>query len=656
MSKPRSGCTRYPTRADSRAVYRPIPHRYHLKNQRPTYQATMTEIEPPREFEVTIGPGIKGTVAVPHAIGCEDAFARGYAPATTKIALILHGQGGHRNYCYQKMLAHTMARDLGMYTLRIDFRGCGESADCADLTRGRVIQQDVEDIDACAEWIANNDVAQFTFSLIISHSRGAVAMFLWALKQHDTGGTVVPNLVNCLLRFRSWTVIDRYPILDPEFDSIPQLCLRYGKIQDVPIMRQELLELAKPDMRRVAELPLLWSVLCVYGLEDSIIPIEDLAHYANHLNRGAHSSRLEVVPRADHNFYGTKPIENEDDAEEFNPQGWPLNRRKLVNYNYDVVERIMSWLQPERELERFMAALETVGVLPRWKKVDGVANFRDVGGWNTAEGHVVANLIYRCALMTNISDAGVAALKHFGVAAVFDLRSHGEAQNDGVHEKLAAAGITRYHTPVFSEDDYSPQTIAMRYLKLMSLWSTYVHVYENVLEHGWQAYKTILEYIRDDGRPFVFHCTAGKDRTGVLSMLLLLLAQVDPHTIAMEYELTTIGLKPDHPQIKAKFVETIDKLRAKMGLAGDELEASLAQGRKEWTLENDGFNNLISSRHEAMLATLTLFQQKYGGVVPYLRDHLGFSEADITKIYNRLVVKGDGFATNVDLKWTRAKI
>lgn len=637
------------------------------------------EYEVPQEIEVTIGPGISATVAVPHAVGCDDYHAKGYAPPTLKMALIIHGQGGHRDYCYQKRLAHAMAKELGVYSLRIDFRGCGNSADNINDKMGRVISQDVADIQSCAEWIIDSKKnglgIDFTLSLIIAHSRGAVAMFLWALEQNllmklddASRAIIVPNLVNCSLRFRSWTVIDRYPILSPDFDALPQRCLRHGKLIEVPIPRQELLELAKPDMTRVRELSLDWSVLCIYGLEDTIIPIEDFAYYTNYLNRGYYSNKLEIIPRADHNFFGTVPIETETEAAEFNPDGYPLNRRKLVNYNYEVVDRILQWLQPHQELKRFVALLYDIGRFPRWKQVEGVLNFRDLGGWKvthprnpTRDGHgphqyyVMPNVVFRCALMTEVTDAGVDAIKRLGVTTVFDLRSMGEAKDDGVHQKLANAGITRVHAPVFTDDDYSPELIAMRYQNLMTLWSTYIHVYEKVLDEGWGAYKTVFEHIRDNGTPFLFHCTAGKDRTGVLAMLILLLCGVDHHTIAREYELTTIGLQPDHAKIRAKFIDTVDKLKQKMGAGGDALEAAISQGRPNWTLEEDGFNNLISLRYEAMLDTIALFHSKYGNVVAYMKNKFGFTDDDISRIYSRLVVmdpQQDGFTTENHLKWT----
>lgn len=106
-----------------------------------------------------------------------------------------------------------------------------------------------------------------------------------------------------------------------------------------------------------------------------------------------------------------------------------------------------------------------------------------------------------------------------------------------------------------------------------------------------------------------------------------------------EYELTTVGLRPDHPVLKGKFEETVKKLREKLGDNGSGgIEQIISQGRKNWSIEEDGFRNLVSSRYEAMLATIGLFHEKYGGIIPYLKDKLGFTSDDILKIYQNIVV------------------
>ncbi|RCK65865.1 hypothetical protein Cantr_01579 [Candida viswanathii] len=643
---------------------------------------TNPKYEPPqpREVEVMVGKGVAATLAIPPGLDSESPFAENLAPATHKAALILHGQGGHRNYCYQKILAHRLASELGMFSLRIDFRGCGYSADNEIEIEGRTLSQDVDDIQACAEFIMdgklNGTGIDLTLSSIISHSRGGVAMFLWAqiqdklAKEGNLKAIVVPNLVNCSARFTSPTVLERYAEFE-NLDFLPVLSFRHGEYKEIPLAGREIITLSKPDLNTLSELSREWSVLSVYGTEDEIIPKYDCANFANTLNRGPLSHTLRLIPDADHNFYGHTRIEKDTEMSEVNPRNLPLKGGKKVNYNYLVTDYIIEYLSPEQELQRFISSSRDIGRVPRWKNIDGVNNFRDIGGWRVhnptfklagSKNSSSSNLVYyvrphyafRCANIAGLTNKGMLSLQSLGVAAIFDLRSDGEVALDGYPENLAQYGIKRIHAPVFTSDDYSPQAIAIRYTNLMTCWSTYVHVYEDMLELGTLAYKTVFEYIRDENKPFVFHCTAGKDRTGMLGMLILLLAGVDRNTIAKEYELTTVGLRPDHPVLKGKFVNTIEKLREKLGEDADDIEQMISQGRKDWSLEEDGFSNLISSRYEAMLATLALFHEKYGNIVEYLKNKLGFSSADIVKIYEHLVLadpQNIGFGVSSPINW-----
>ncbi|KHC59685.1 hypothetical protein MGE_04010 [Candida albicans P75010] len=649
---------------------------------------TVSKYHPPtpREVEVTLGKGVTGTLAIPLAFDSENPFEEGLVPVTHKAALILHGQGGHRNYCYQKTLAHRLANELGIFSLRIDFRGCGNSADNANELEGRTLTQDVEDIQSSADFIRdgklNGTGIDLTLSSIISHSRGGVAMLLWAQIQDQLGragdpsAIIVPNLVNCSARFTSPTVLDRYAGLEG-LDFIPVTTYRRGSYQQINLSAREIISLSKPDLSKLTDLSRDWSVLSVYGTEDEIIPKYDSANFANALNRGPLSHTLKLIPDADHNFYGHKEIKADDELHELNPYNLPLKNGKRVNYNYLVTDYIIDFLTPEMELQRFIATSRDIGRVARWKNVDGVSNFRDVGGWrvhaptfkldtikgsankNQNQDHLVyyvkPHFAFRCANIAGLTETGLQTLQNLGIKAIFDLRSDGEVKNDGYPDNLSKYGIERIHSPVFSNDDYSPQAIAIRYTNLMTCWSTYVNVYEDMLEFGINAYKTIFEYIRDVNQPFVFHCTAGKDRTGMLGMLILLLAGVDRNTIAKEYELTTVGLRPDHPVLKGKFEETVKKLREKLGDDGSGgIEQIISQGRKNWSIEEDGFRNLVSSRYEAMLATIGLFHEKYGGIIPYLKDKLGFTSDDILKIYQNIVVadpQNMGFETSAQINW-----
>lgn len=618
------------------------------------------DVPPPKEVEVTFGKGVVGTLAFPHAESDPDFLQKGFAPSTAKIVLILHGLGGHRNYCYQKMVAHKLAAELGMYSLRIDFRGSGSLAENADPKVGRLLQQDLEDIDAAVDFIQDGKKHQagvnFLLLSIIGHSRGGVAMFLWACKQQEllsssktaASAVVVPNLINCSLRFRSYTLRERYEFIDSEdFEYVTLTALRYGKYVDTKIPKGEILNLTLADLSPIEDLAPEWSVLSIYGTRDDIISKEDCAYYANALNRGRYTHHLELIDDADHNFFGVHPIEDEEDNQRYNRYGLPV-KNKLVNYNYLVSAMVVKYLRSDQELLRFNARAAKIGSVPRMKSVEGISNCRDVGGWkidvptfqvsqNEKEKYYVrSGYLFRCANTAGLTNTGAKTLKSLKIDTVFDLRSEEECKKDGSPEEaFETVNITRIHAPVFRHEDYSPEQIALRFSNLITSWHTYVHVYDQMLSNGQELFRRMFEHVKDyPDRPFMFHCTAGKDRTGVFAMLVLRLVGVDRQTIIKEYELTALGLKPDHEKIRQKYIAGLEKMKAK---GVDSLKDLIVQGRTNWSFEKDGFENLISSRSEAMLATLELLDTKYGGILNYMEQNLNFSEAEIKQIFKNLV-------------------
>lgn len=611
------------------------------------------------EVEVNI-KGVLGTFAVPPSVDNPDYLAEGEVPPTNRVVLILHGQSGHRNYCYQRDLAKALGHKLGLYTLRIDFRGCGSSADNDDPFLGRTLDQDLEDIQACAEALVSGDNPagiKFSIASIVSHLRGLTAMLLWALHQlepqHESHTRPehwkrikVETLVNCSSRFDLFAISKRIPLFDTLFDMLPQFCLRHGEWKEVMVTRHELLSQAQAEMEYLQYLDPTVPVLSIYGLEDDVLSATDPADMANALSRGPGTHSMHLIPHADHNFIGIHSIENEIDAEEFNADNLPLNKKKFVVYTGVVIEYVLNYLGGQARANRNSQLFANVSTIPRWKQVDGVCNFRDVGGWRIfhppqqlphapphSHYYVQPGFVFRAANMAHITSSGLATLRDLRIKVVFDLRSDSECAADGIPTELALVGVTRVHAPVYAKESFSPEAIAMRYSNLMSSWHTFVKVYRDMLHFGTGAFRTIFEHIRDHGTGFIVHCSAGKDRTGIIVMLMLLVAGLDKQAIAQEYELTTVGLRPDYERIHEKFISTVAKFKLKIPNANERL----AQGRKGWTIEKDGFENLISSRYEAMLDTIDQFHADYGSISNYMTQQLGFSEDDLVAIYRNLV-------------------
>jgi protein tyrosine phosphatase len=71
----------------------------------------------------------------------------------------------------------------------------------------------------------------------------------------------------------------------------------------------------------------------------------------------------------------------------------------------------------------------------------------------------------------------------------------------------------------------------------------FVRAYTSILENGPPSYSVILRHLaHKPSEPLIIHCTAGKDRTGVICALVLSLCGVDDEIIAQEYSLTEVGL------------------------------------------------------------------------------------------------------------------
>jgi protein-tyrosine phosphatase len=175
---------------------------------------------------------------------------------------------------------------------------------------------------------------------------------------------------------------------------------------------------------------------------------------------------------------------------------------------------------------------------PQFVDLDGCFNFRDLGGYRTDdEGIVARRMLYRSDSLHRLTDAGHAAFVALGIATVLDLRAPAEVRQNSWTPPDHWRG--RYqHLPMLEEvPDWSamdPWELAhadfavRQYRQLAVSGATTLRVAINTLA----APRTL---------PVVFHCSAGKDRTGVLAALVLRLLGVPADTVAEEYALSSVG-------------------------------------------------------------------------------------------------------------------
>jgi protein-tyrosine phosphatase len=159
----------------------------------------------------------------------------------------------------------------------------------------------------------------------------------------------------------------------------------------------------------------------------------------------------------------------------------------------------------------------------------GAMNFRDLGGYHTADGRRTRpGRVFRSNSLQELTEGDLDLLsRHMQIATILDLRSPREIARDG-HGPLVEEAVRYVNIPVLheKEDSGRPGRIERG---LVERYLSYLHVAgDNVV----RALETIAE---DDALPLVFHCSAGKDRTGVLAALLLGCLGVDRETVVADY-------------------------------------------------------------------------------------------------------------------------
>ncbi|KAG5648825.1 hypothetical protein DXG03_000174 [Asterophora parasitica] len=258
---------------------------------------------------------------------------------------------------------------------------------------------------------------------------------------------------------------------------------------------------------------------------------------------------------------------------------------------------------------------------PPFVTIDGVINARDLGTYSseTSSGDITRpRFLFRSAELSKITKEGEQQLKALGISKVFDLRSDTEIHKYNTPQP-EIDGVDVVRAPVFQTEDYSPEMMAKRYqLYASGKTEAFMELYSQILDHGGPSFGTILRHIRDNPTEgCIFHCTAGKDRTGIIVAIILKLAGVNDSVIADDYALTRVGREPAREMIMAR-------------LSKEPLFAS----------NNEAALNMFTCRHDTMLAFLSLLEDKYGGVEAYCKQFLDLSDDDLNVIRKNILVSG----------------
>jgi protein-tyrosine phosphatase len=169
---------------------------------------------------------------------------------------------------------------------------------------------------------------------------------------------------------------------------------------------------------------------------------------------------------------------------------------------------------------------------------EGFFNTRDLGGLPTRDRGVTRfGAFIRSADLRFVTPSGWRAARAAGVRTIVDLRNDDEIRRP---DTVTPSGIRRLEVPL---DDIGDSEF-WRHINQEQLNGSplYYRPFLRLKAHRCAAALTALA--RAEPGSVLFHCGAGRDRTGLVTLLLLALAGVEPEAIAEDYELSTQALGP----------------------------------------------------------------------------------------------------------------
>ena len=162
----------------------------------------------------------------------------------------------------------------------------------------------------------------------------------------------------------------------------------------------------------------------------------------------------------------------------------------------------------------------------------GAKNVRELGGYRTESGGVTkTHALLRGDALHNLTGDDCRLLYDYGVRCVIDLRSIDERTREA--DRLPALHPDIDYVPVALQDPVRTRRYAGEFPP--SMWELYRWLLDDSAEQFRAVFETILKHPDDC---VLFHCSGGKDRTGMVAMLLLKLAGVDDETVIADYALT----------------------------------------------------------------------------------------------------------------------
>lgn len=226
--------------------------------------------------------------------------------------------------------------------------------------------------------------------------------------------------------------------------------------------------------------------------------------------------------------------------------------------------------------------------------LEGATNTRDIGGWAADGQRVRTGALYRSGRLSGLTDDDVDELAGRGLRCVVDFRADEEVRRDQSRLPPTVTSVVRIPMADRHQNDQSQleRIISGDITRVTT--DELTALYVGMLDDHAARFAQFAAVAADvDNWPLLFHCTAGKDRTGIATALLLGAVGVARDDVLDEYDLT-------NTQHSAR---RLRELRPQLVAAGVDLDAVMP---------------LLVAPREVLAGALDYLDDSFGGAAEYL--------------------------------------
>lgn len=254
--------------------------------------------------------------------------------------------------------------------------------------------------------------------------------------------------------------------------------------------------------------------------------------------------------------------------------------------------------------------------------LSGQCNFRDIGGYKTEDGRtVVQGIVFRSGELPRLTKDDVATMEQLGIKTVVNFLTDIETKSRG--EDQVPKGTREVSLPIETDDGLAAAIEQARRTANFSSMPPSINpeIHRLLVDDAQEQYAALFREIARTREPLVYHCSHGVHRTGTATAILLWGLGVPWETVREDYLLSN---KYREAEVKKRLVELRNRLAEKQSIEPEDVN-----------MEN--IEAFYIQKGEYIDATRDEILKRYGSIEGYMKQGLGLTDTEITKLRERML-------------------